>query len=916
MIESFRLQLSREAPEYVQTESGSSKLEQEGSLLGKLDRRIEEHKSHNSEKGLIARGIAGAYRAVEMTVTGSNSDERSLEELQKLRAQALAAKDDPSALANLKIDEAIKKDSDAFHWQDEVSHYGSAFVKAVPLFMTRGKGVYLSAALHGADQVRTATGLPLAAVDFTLGATKGVLLKKGLDRFGASEAAVWKKGMALGGGMSMVDAALTSSTWYDHGSRQWHMKDGAIATAGGTLMGAGTGAVVFPLGHSIFEKIGASRFGRNALAKSPLLKNLANGWSFGLASGTTGETIRQIQAGEQVDPLKIATRGVVQSFVDMGAAGAGYKLSSIREGGRVNFQWSPKDGSEIGSSAREFKVVGGKKALDEALAKVDGEGAMIKVRERLAAGTGWRRLLGMQTYGEAVDMFVQHLPNGRKLNPDATQARLIAACNLDGSLAGKGVIAGKDVFMQAGTNRLRFTSEAPAETSPEMPVMKLGDPGPQTPGLKPGSEMARLVEQNAEKLQYLEGVDNFKQLTADQQLDVKLAILLREAAPDLAKAGEAAEVKVVEDSYEGLRNIQLKLIGNGFTPVRAQRIVNMIRMHDLLAGEFSAESLNSLAVQFRVQTEQSKLEAMACALMQSGSGRFGELTPDVVRQRMEQVRQRANELTRNAIPIVTTAVEPGYGLRELPADAVFTVHTSVPDAALGRNTVAESFVDHLAEMESPEYSMSTSVVTSAHKSFYLFGGRKPGVVAVVAAPPENVSQASNGDIASRTRHDVNWNAHVSDVEWTASQGSPARQLLFVMGLPEPVIRQFDAGMRDAWNKVAPHETAQQARQDSQSAEALANVVKLITNRGSRPLHGHNEAKVNNPMLVGFGIRPSKYVVFEDMQPADLSTLLKGRPQPEWLFTEQPFRAFGEEVIVIPKSVWSLAAARDIPFFIF
>lgn len=472
MVESVRLNLSREAPELKLAEAGD---QPEGSLVEQLDQRIKEHESHNSEKGLISRGVGAAFRVVEKITTGQNSDVASLEELKRLRQEAARVKDNPAALTDLKIEEAIKKDVQSFHWQDEVSHYGAGFIKAVPLFMTRGKGMYLSAALHGADQVRTSTSVPLMAADFTLGATKGALLKAGLDKFGASQAPIWQKGLALGGGMSFVENALTSSTWYDHRSGNWHVGEGALQTAGGTLLGAGSGAVVFPLGHKIFEGIGASKFGADALRKSPLLSNLANGWSFGLASGTTGETIRQIQSGEGIDPLKIATRGAIQSMVDMGAAGAGYKMSFVGrtgESGRTNFEWSKKEGADQPSQvAREFKVVGGEKALNDALAKVDGEGAMVKVRERLGAGTGWRRLLGMQTYGEATDMFIQHRPEGRALNADAVRARFIAACDLDAALAGQAVVPGKDVFMQIGKDRVRFTPEAPKEGQ----FVKLGE---------------------------------------------------------------------------------------------------------------------------------------------------------------------------------------------------------------------------------------------------------------------------------------------------------------------------------------------------------------------------------------------------------------------------------------------------------
>lgn len=476
--------MRRDVPELALPPGDGAQGPQKGSVIEQLDLRIQEHERHNQDSGLLSRGIALTYRSAEKLLTGSNSDQSSLEQLKKLREEALKVKDDQAALSRLNIDEAIKKDRQSFRLQDEVTHYGSSFVKAVPLFMTKGRGLYLSAALHGIDQVRTSTSVPLMAVDFTLGATKGALLKKGMDHFGASQAPMWRKGLALGGGMSFLDSALTSDTWYDQTSGKWHAGAGALQTAGGTLLGAGSGAVVFPIGHKISERIGATRSGGDALARSPLLRNLATGWSFGLASGTTGETIRQIQSGEGIDPLAIASRGALQSLVDMGAGGAGHKISFAGrkgESGRTNFSWSPKEATpqssrasaSSGAQSREFKIVGGEKALSQALTEVNGDGATIKVREHLGKASGIRRYLGMQKYGQAEEMFVQHHPEGRPLGKRAIKARLIAACGLRGSeapLAEKAVLPGEEIHMKPGKDRLRFTTEAP----PDGDAIKLG----------------------------------------------------------------------------------------------------------------------------------------------------------------------------------------------------------------------------------------------------------------------------------------------------------------------------------------------------------------------------------------------------------------------------------------------------------
>lgn len=142
----------------------------QGTLLEQLNARIKDHEKHESDRGLIGRAFSVLYW----------SDESSLGELKRIRQEAETVNNNPVALSGLHIDKAIKKDEIATGWQDEISHYGSSFIKAVPLFMTKGRGAVLSGLLHGSDQFCTSKSFPLAGVDFLLGFTKGVALKKGL----------------------------------------------------------------------------------------------------------------------------------------------------------------------------------------------------------------------------------------------------------------------------------------------------------------------------------------------------------------------------------------------------------------------------------------------------------------------------------------------------------------------------------------------------------------------------------------------------------------------------------------------------------------------------------------------------------------------------------------------------------------
>lgn len=168
----------------------------------------------------------------------------------------------------------------------------------------------------------------------------------------------------------------------------------------------------------------------------------------------------------------ITTMGVI----GMGL-GAHQQFRGRHETGRQNFEWSQKEPSENGQTTAEFKVVGGQKALTEALAKVrEGEGAMVQVREHIGSGGGWKRFLGLQEYGPKKDLFIQHNDATKGINYNAARmADILAICQLDAALQGKSAVAGKDISLVAGKDRIRVSSEAQEVKEGYSEPIKLGD---------------------------------------------------------------------------------------------------------------------------------------------------------------------------------------------------------------------------------------------------------------------------------------------------------------------------------------------------------------------------------------------------------------------------------------------------------
>lgn len=280
-----------------------------------LREQIFQHQYRDQHRGLLDRATTGWM---------NSGDEKSLAELKALEERAKAG--------NVKAGEiaaAVKSDKEAVNFQNEVTTYGTGFVKAATLFMPgKGKvpwGVIASGTVHSIDQVKVAPDVSGSqmAMDATLGFTKGAALKYTMDKVGAGSWRTWEKGLVIGGAGGALETGLQRENW---------VKDGRFDSAGltrlgqSTVFGAGAGAVTFHFGHKLFKGVSAQTGG--ALERSPLAANMGMGFSFGATGGFTGEAMHQIQTGK-FDPVNLAVRTVLQGTTDMFAGGAGYKAGRL-----------------------------------------------------------------------------------------------------------------------------------------------------------------------------------------------------------------------------------------------------------------------------------------------------------------------------------------------------------------------------------------------------------------------------------------------------------------------------------------------------------------------------------------------------------------------------------------------------------
>lgn len=333
--------------------------------LGALAREIMTREKANESKSLLDKTVETFY----------NVEKGSLDNMKEvgLKAYEASKRGDTAALSAMTpaIRESIDKDRKAVEHQEEVNFYASSFAKAVPLF-AGGKGKLLLAAsvgVNAAEQVRLNDDLGSGAVHALMGGTKGFAMKKTFDYLGPRSllgegsktagmsagleyANVAAKGVALGGLSRLYETGLTANNYLDAQGKVTgrSISDGLVKTAGSAVNPGAMAmdAVLFMGAHGTFKSL-AGAAGR-AAETSPLMTSIANsrigmftregqvltnagmGATFGLATGSSQEFIRQQTAGEDFNLAKIAKRGALQALTDAAAGATG---SSMVHGGRL-----------------------------------------------------------------------------------------------------------------------------------------------------------------------------------------------------------------------------------------------------------------------------------------------------------------------------------------------------------------------------------------------------------------------------------------------------------------------------------------------------------------------------------------------------------------------------------------------------
>ncbi len=275
------------------------------------------------------------------------------------------------------------------------------------------------------------------------------------------------------------------------------------------------GAITMGVMHGIATKFSpvagaeTSRFA--SLVKNPYMGGLASGIGAGGVSAQTHSVLGNLKfdslssfgRSATTDAKFASWKETKESMVTMGVIGLGFGtyhgLKGQFDSPRKNFEWQKSsnevataNGEPLNVAGKDFKVVGGERALSRALETFQKTGEVsLAVREHIGAGKGFKRVLGLQEYGPEQNLLVKHNKSGPNFVPESGKlADLIATCYLDPTMAGKSVLGAQSfaenasIFMRTGKNRLNF--------SPTEQEVAKGESRPRRLGGGPGYDPVKL----------------------------------------------------------------------------------------------------------------------------------------------------------------------------------------------------------------------------------------------------------------------------------------------------------------------------------------------------------------------------------------------------------------------------------------
>lgn len=415
---------------------------------------------------------------------------------------------------------------------------------------------------------------------------------------------------------------------------------------------------------------------------------------------------------------------------------------------------------------------------------------------------------------------------------------------------------------------------------------------------------------------------DMQKLSAKEQENVLWAAFMHDAGKRPSMSDPGHEWASANLSWGVLRTL-------GYPAGRIQRIANLVGRHRdvsfdprVKASERLAsqpEHLDDLSTFYRhppAVTQLRILNESDIRSIDTGSTFWTDAVHKELTKVGESLSSRAVDLNRHAVPILTSELPQRFSLVTMDKPHALLAHVS-------DHLPGGKFLDQLGVIESPEFSVSTTLVTHNYRRLY----NDQPVVALVAGPTENISQAYRANLG--TGRSTTWNQHVQlTSQWASPDHYKASSFageldkrarsVGINGSEAAANGTELAALRDLHSTVSAFDSLEELiahhGEHSPYVRAQRQVYEALTvDAGGAPLPHHNEVKLNNPTVVGIGlIRNGQTLHFDGGGPELLARLLGDTPQPTWLSTaaEAPAGA-----LVVPRPVWQAAQERSLPLVV-
>lgn len=203
---------------------------------------------------------------------------------------------------------------------EEADRHVADGLKTAGLFLRGRVGLAGTIVLYAADQASPSDNFSSQLADAGLGALKGGLLKGTFEVLGTKDVPVAARGVALGVSSRVLELGLSRQTYADPLTGSFSLEAGLKNLASGSLNrhALASDVAVFTAAHGMMAGLNRATLG--GLKSSPFWSTALTGSTFGVASGTAGELMRQQTAGEPVNISRAIGKGLTQGAIDTLAA--------------------------------------------------------------------------------------------------------------------------------------------------------------------------------------------------------------------------------------------------------------------------------------------------------------------------------------------------------------------------------------------------------------------------------------------------------------------------------------------------------------------------------------------------------------------------------------------------------------------